>query len=128
METRGATAAWMRFKALDLDKCGQKGRGHLITIRVSLCLPLFLSPRSAFVVPIWCMLDYSARIGSNLPLTVFPGVLCVDSFDIMGDGVKDLLVGRDDGTVEVYTFDNANQPVLRFEQVSSCGESLCACY
>lgn len=74
------------------------------------------------------MLDYSARIGSNLPLTVFPGVLCVDSFDIVGDGVKDLLVGRDDGTVEVYTFDNANQPVLRFEQVSSCGESLCACY
>ncbi|OBS70111.1 hypothetical protein A6R68_01350 [Neotoma lepida] len=25
------------------------------------------------------------------------GILCIDSFDIMGDGVKDLLVGRDDG-------------------------------
>lgn len=37
----------------------------------------------------------------------------------MGDGVKDLLVGRDDGMVEVYSFDNANEPVLRFDQVSS---------
>ncbi|XP_070273011.1 BBSome complex member BBS7 [Myotis yumanensis] len=47
------------------------------------------------------------------------GILCVDSFDIMGDGVKDLLVGRDDGTVEVYSFNNANEPVLRFEQALS---------
>lgn len=37
----------------------------------------------------------------------------------MGDGVKDLLVGRDDGMVEVYSFDNANEPVLRFDHVSS---------
>lgn len=37
----------------------------------------------------------------------------------MGDGVKDLLVGRDDGMVEMYSFDNANEPVLRFDQVSS---------
>lgn len=37
----------------------------------------------------------------------------------MGDGVKDLLVGRDDGVVEVYSFDHANEPVLRFDQVGS---------
>ncbi|KAM8940294.1 BBSome complex member BBS7 [Pelodytes ibericus] len=43
------------------------------------------------------------------------GVLCIDNFDIMGDGVKDLLIGRDDGSVEVYGFDNANEPVLHFE-------------
>lgn len=36
----------------------------------------------------------------------------------MGDGVKDLLVGRDDGMVEVYSFENTNEPVLRFDQVS----------
>ncbi|KAF6092451.1 Bardet-Biedl syndrome 7 [Phyllostomus discolor] len=47
------------------------------------------------------------------------GVLCIDSFDIVGDGVKDLLVGRDDGTVEVYALDGASQPVLRFEQALS---------
>ncbi|EPY84137.1 short transient receptor potential channel 3 [Camelus ferus] len=47
------------------------------------------------------------------------GILCVDSFDIVGDGVKDLLVGRDDGMVEVYSFDNTNEPVLRFDQTLS---------
>uniref|UniRef100_A0A8C5LHY1 Bardet-Biedl syndrome 7 n=1 Tax=Leptobrachium leishanense TaxID=445787 RepID=A0A8C5LHY1_9ANUR len=45
------------------------------------------------------------------------GVLCIDSFDIMGDGVKDLLIGRDDGSVEVYGYDSTNEPVLRYEHV-----------
>ncbi|KAM4052916.1 BBSome complex member BBS7 isoform 1-T2 [Anomaloglossus baeobatrachus] len=43
------------------------------------------------------------------------GILCIDNFDIMGDGVKDILIGRDDGTVEVYGFDSAGDPVLRFD-------------
>ncbi|KAM4708731.1 BBSome complex member BBS7 isoform 2-T2 [Discoglossus pictus] len=43
------------------------------------------------------------------------GILCIDNFDIMGDGVKDLLIGRDDGSVEVYGFDIANEPVQRFD-------------
>uniref|UniRef100_A0A8C5KVT1 Bardet-Biedl syndrome 7 n=1 Tax=Jaculus jaculus TaxID=51337 RepID=A0A8C5KVT1_JACJA len=47
------------------------------------------------------------------------GILCMDSFDIVGDGVKDFLVGRDDGMVEVYSFDNANEPVIRFDQMLS---------
>uniref|UniRef100_A0A671MP00 Cyclin-A2-like n=1 Tax=Sinocyclocheilus anshuiensis TaxID=1608454 RepID=A0A671MP00_9TELE len=47
------------------------------------------------------------------------GVLCIDTFDIVGDGVKDILVGRDDGTVEVYGLDSSNEPVLRFENVLS---------
>ncbi|XP_075866756.1 BBSome complex member BBS7 isoform X3 [Microcebus murinus] len=47
------------------------------------------------------------------------GILCIDSFDIVGDGVKDLLVGRDDGMVAVYSFDNAKEPVLRFDQMLS---------
>lgn len=38
----------------------------------------------------------------------------------MGDGVSDILVGRDDGTVEVYGFDSASEPTLRFEHVSFC--------
>ncbi|MCJ8733779.1 hypothetical protein PDJAM_G00227570 [Pangasius djambal] len=45
------------------------------------------------------------------------GVLCIDTFDILGDGVKDILVGRDDGTVEIYGLDNSNEPTLRFESV-----------
>ncbi|XP_075056418.1 BBSome complex member BBS7 isoform X2 [Mixophyes fleayi] len=43
------------------------------------------------------------------------GILCIDNFDIMGDGVKDLLIGRDDGMVEIYGFDGANEPILRFD-------------
>lgn len=46
-------------------------------------------------------------------------MLCIDTFDILGDGVKDILVGRDDGTVEVYGLDSSNEPTLRFENV--CG-------
>uniref|UniRef100_A0AAR2KPF3 Bardet-Biedl syndrome 7 protein homolog n=1 Tax=Pygocentrus nattereri TaxID=42514 RepID=A0AAR2KPF3_PYGNA len=47
------------------------------------------------------------------------GVLCIDTFDILGDGVKDILVGRDDGTVEVYGLDSSGEPTLRFENVLS---------
>jgi len=48
------------------------------------------------------------------------GILCIDTYDIIGDGVNDILVGRDDGTVEVYGFDSSNEPTLRFEHVSVC--------
>ncbi|XP_055081065.1 Bardet-Biedl syndrome 7 protein isoform X1 [Periophthalmus magnuspinnatus] len=47
------------------------------------------------------------------------GILCVDTYDIIGDGVSDVLVGRDDGTVEVYGFDSSGDPTLRFEHVLS---------
>ncbi|XP_044219978.1 Bardet-Biedl syndrome 7 protein isoform X1 [Thunnus albacares] len=47
------------------------------------------------------------------------GILCIDTYDIIGDGLNDILVGRDDGTVEVYGFDNASEPTLRFEHVLS---------
>ncbi|KAF4094207.1 hypothetical protein AMELA_G00010290 [Ameiurus melas] len=45
------------------------------------------------------------------------GVLCIDTFDFLGDGVKDIMVGRDDGSVEIYGLDNSNEPTLRFENV-----------
>ncbi|XP_034454534.1 Bardet-Biedl syndrome 7 protein [Hippoglossus hippoglossus] len=47
------------------------------------------------------------------------GILCIDTFDIIGDGVNDILVGRDDGTVEVYGFDSSSEPTLRFDHVLS---------
>uniref|UniRef100_A0A1A8GTM9 Bardet-Biedl syndrome 7 n=2 Tax=Nothobranchius korthausae TaxID=1143690 RepID=A0A1A8GTM9_9TELE len=47
------------------------------------------------------------------------GVLCIDTYDIIGDGVNDILVGRDDGTVEVFGFDNSGESTLRFEHVLS---------
>lgn len=42
----------------------------------------------------------------------------MDTYDIIGDGVNDILVGRDDGTVEVYSLDSSNEPTLRFDHVS----------
>ncbi|BFZ14686.1 hypothetical protein BsWGS_17726 [Bradybaena similaris] len=42
------------------------------------------------------------------------GVLCLDNYDITADGILDLLVGRDDGQVEVYSYDEADEPVFRY--------------
>lgn len=50
------------------------------------------------------------------------GILCMDSYDITSDGVLDLLVGRDDGQVEVYSYDDADEPVHRYSH--SCSESV----
>ncbi|KAF0040016.1 hypothetical protein F2P81_008251 [Scophthalmus maximus] len=47
------------------------------------------------------------------------GILCIDTYDIIGDGVNDILVGRDDGTVEVYGFDSSSEPMLRFDHILS---------
>ncbi|XP_059178625.1 Bardet-Biedl syndrome 7 protein homolog isoform X3 [Physella acuta] len=42
------------------------------------------------------------------------GILCLDSYDITADGVLDLIVGRDDGQVEVYSYDDTDEPVFRY--------------
>ena len=34
------------------------------------------------------------------------------------DGVQDLLLGRDDGLVQVYSFSDMEEPTLRFSHVS----------
>ena len=47
----------------------------------------------------------------------YPGVLCIDNFDITADGVLDLIVGRDDGLVEVYSYDEADEPIHRYTHV-----------
>jgi len=52
-------------------------------------------------------------------LCAYAGVLCISNYDVTGDGVVDMLVGRDDGQVEVYGYNDAGEPVLRFSQVLS---------
>lgn len=47
------------------------------------------------------------------------GVLSLESFDITADGVSDILIGRDDGTVQVYGFDEMDEPVHRFRYSTS---------
>ena len=43
----------------------------------------------------------------------------MDNYDITADGVLDLLVGRDDGVVEIYGVDEMDEPILRHTQASS---------
>ena len=50
----------------------------------------------------------------------YGGVTCLSTFDLSGDGVEDIVVGRDDGVVEVYSMDDSNQPRLKYTHVSSC--------
>ncbi|CAE1234860.1 BBS7 [Acanthosepion pharaonis] len=50
------------------------------------------------------------------------GVTCLDMFDITGDGVMDLLVGRDDGLVDIYSFDESAQPFHKYAH--TCNESI----
>ncbi|KAH8040868.1 hypothetical protein HPB51_013038 [Rhipicephalus microplus] len=49
-------------------------------------------------------------------------ITCLGSYDMTGDGVLDLLVGRNDGQVEVYSFKDSGEPLLRFSY--NCGESV----
>lgn len=46
------------------------------------------------------------------------GVNCLDSFDITNDGVLDLLVGREDGMIEVYGYDSMDNPTIKYTYVS----------
>ena len=44
------------------------------------------------------------------------GVQCIASHDITRDGVKDLMIGRDNGGIEVWSFDTGPQPTLVFDK------------
>ena len=41
----------------------------------------------------------------------------IDFFDILGDGVPDMIVARGDGMVEVYNFETTEEPILKFTYV-----------
>ena len=48
----------------------------------------------------------------------FGGVSCIGNYDVTGDGVDDLLIGREDGTVQIFSYDATDEPVLQFSHVS----------
>ena len=41
----------------------------------------------------------------------------MDNYDITADGILDLIVGRDDGQVEIYGYDEMDEPLLRYSHV-----------
>ena len=47
----------------------------------------------------------------------YGGISCLSTFDLTGDGVPEIVVGRNDGVVEVYSVDESSQPCLKFTQV-----------
>ena len=69
-----------------------------------------------------CLLEYACivcLVGSTLHYytLVCKGITCISTFDMTGDGNQDILVGRDDGTVEVYTLDDSGEPRLKATHV-----------
>ncbi|XP_029844333.2 Bardet-Biedl syndrome 7 protein homolog [Ixodes scapularis] len=71
-----------------------------------------ISIEKASATPVW-ELEGSSGEGS---------VTCLGNYDMTGDGIKDLLVGRIDGQIEVYAYNDVDEPVLRFSY--NCGESV----
>ena len=55
----------------------------------------------------------------NYSLLCSAGILCLDNYDLTSSGVFDLIVGRDDGLVEVYSYDDTDEPVLKHSTVSA---------
>ena len=45
------------------------------------------------------------------------GITGLDSYDITNDGVMDLLVSREDGILEVYSYDSMDNPILKYTYV-----------
>ncbi|KAJ9601052.1 hypothetical protein L9F63_000787 [Diploptera punctata] len=54
------------------------------------------------------------------------GILCMDCYDMSGDGVLDLLVGRQDGTLDVYSLgdDDGEDGYLSQRFTYACNESV----
>ena len=61
----------------------------------------------------------------------YGGITTIATSDLTGDGVCDIVVGRDDGVVEVYGFEDSDEPRLKFTHVSGhpCPlySSVCVC-
>ncbi|GAB6029517.1 Bardet-Biedl syndrome 7 protein, variant 2 [Chamberlinius hualienensis] len=51
---------------------------------------------------------------TSKPSKGYGGIVCFDFYDIMEDGVRDLIVGRDDGQIEVFSLHEGLSPTLRY--------------
>lgn len=54
----------------------------------------------------------------------YAGIQCMDNYDVTGDGVRDLIVARHDGTIEVYSYEDGEEVEPSLKYSSNCGESV----
>ncbi|KAK8730285.1 hypothetical protein OTU49_008194 [Cherax quadricarinatus] len=71
-----------------------------------------------------CWVCESGTTVSSNSTSQHGGVTCMDHHDMTGDGVRDLIVGRDDGSIEVFSYEDGDEsePTLRFSM--ACSESV----
>lgn len=50
---------------------------------------------------------------------VLLGILCLESYDLLEDGKNEILIGRDDGLLQVYGYDEIGDPEIKCKSVSS---------
>ncbi len=54
-------------------------------------------------------------------------VTCIETYDLTHDGVADIIIGRDDGSVQVFGFDLGREPERQYmENVGESVRSICA--
>ena len=54
----------------------------------------------------------------------YAGVQCLDNYDVTGDGVRDLIVARHDGNIEVYSYEDGEDVEPTHKFTHNCGESV----
>ena len=54
----------------------------------------------------------------------YAGVQCLDNYDVTGDGVRDLILARHDGNIEIYSYDDGEEVEPTHKLSHNCGESI----
>ena len=54
----------------------------------------------------------------------YAGVQCLDNYDVTGDGVRDLILARHDGNIEIYSYDDGEEVEPTHKLTHNCGESV----
>ena len=108
-KTGGPTKSEIVYGTSD-GRLGQVEIGRSVSISpVSFCIPSPLLGTSISASTKW-------EIANPKHLS---GISGIDFFDILADGVADMIVAREDGTVEVYNFETAEEPILKYTYVGA---------
>jgi len=95
---------------------------HPMVVLVNLKLAGLLFKIWIFLKKIFLIIYFSNSISTSTKWEItnpkhLSGISAIDFFDILADGVADMIVAREDGTVEVYNFETADEPILKYTYV-----------